>query len=170
MTWKQDAFQFSTLVGWFKRLCFSPFCSVILTAVLWTQEEWFRSFGSSGGRTSRAPHAEEPPASASCKEPAQGLVVTSSCSWRLATNLSVRQDFQRSLRRSLKPISKDPQHASISECGPDSSIGVVDKISLYARPPFHRQQSSFCICTGSWSFLFLLLTTKWRIYVQYGQK
>ena len=65
--------------------------------------------------------------------------------------------FLKEVAKGLLWTFEDPLHMSTCDSGLDSSIGVVEGISLHGRPLFCGMQSFSCICGGGWSYLTLLL-------------
>ena len=58
--------------------------------------------------------------------------------WKLSGDLSVGQDFGKTLQRLSLITSEDRQHVSIRESGSDSSFDFMDRISLHARLQLQR--------------------------------
>ena len=113
----------------------------ILGSSMTTEGVVCRSSGFPGGRNYRISHAVESYGSVSHQEVSQGPGVT--CLHACYDGTTTRQGFRRQLQGWSKQISEGLQHVFIRESGPDSSIGDINRILLYAIP-----QSS-CICNGS---------------------
>ena len=79
-----------------------------------------RPSGSFGEGTSGTSYAMES-ANATPKRVSQGSGVT----WKLFSDVSIRQAFLKRLRRSSRVMLENPQQLSIREIGQDSFIGVV---------------------------------------------
>ena len=85
----------------------------------------------------------------------RGLEILQPHVWKLSSDSSARLALEkRSERLSLR--TSGPQYALTRESSLDSSVGVMEGISLHVRPLFCRL-NRYYICSGSWSCWFMLI-------------
>ena len=147
MAWKQDASQhpwddlsptpFSPslfFIRYYRECCFQQGCHLLVT-LFWPQKEWFPDL--------LAILMEEPLklsmlwnllVQPHIRKFHCGLKIFCLHSWKPSSVSSKRLAFWARLWRLLLLISGVPQQHSTRKNGLDSSIGVVDRISLHARP------------------------------------
>ena len=107
------------------RVLLSARLSLVLVAPCWPQKDWFADV--------LTPLLAEP-----LKLPQLRSLLVQPHTWKLSSNSSERLAFCEELQRSSLQILRVPKQLSGRLSGPDSSIGVMDGISLHTRPLFSK--------------------------------
>ena len=132
------------------KLLISQNFSMILVAPLWPHlKEYFAELFLAGGCPTQTFSALELASSTSCTEVSQCLELPRLHTWKLSSGSSKRQAFLMILWRLPHQSSGDTRHVSTREIGPDSFVGVMERILHQARPHSCSKQNSSTVCGKS---------------------